>query len=33
MTEINWLKDVDIAFERANHEHRPVLIDFSAAPS
>jgi uncharacterized protein YyaL (SSP411 family) len=30
---VNWIKDVDTAFSKAKSEHRPVLIDFSAAPA
>ena len=30
---VNWIKDVDTAFNQAKSEHRPVLLDFSAAPA
>ena len=30
--DIAWLKDPDKALERARAEHKPVLLDFSAAP-
>jgi hypothetical protein len=30
---VNWVKDVDSAFSNAKSEHRPVLLDFSAAPA
>lgn len=30
---VQWSKDVDAAFERAKREHRPVMLDFSAAPA
>jgi len=30
---VNWIKDVDTAFAKAKAEHRPVLLDFSAAPA
>lgn len=30
---IDWIKDVDSAFNKAKSEHRPVLLDFSAAPA
>ena len=29
---IDWRKDVDAALEEAKREHRPVLLDFTAAP-
>ena len=31
-TGVAWQKDVDAALERAKREHKPVLLDFSAAP-
>ena len=31
--EISWLRDADVALERAKHEKRPILIDFTAAPA
>lgn len=30
---INWIKDADEALEKAKEQNRPLLIDFSAAPS
>lgn len=30
---VNWVQGVDAAFAKANSEHRPVLLDFSAAPA
>jgi len=30
--EIAWKKDVDAALAEARAAHRPVLLDFSAAP-
>jgi hypothetical protein len=30
--EINWLKDPDTALAQAKRDHKPVLLDFSAAP-
>ncbi len=30
---VNWIKAVDGAFDKAKTEHRPVLLDFSAAPA
>jgi hypothetical protein len=30
--EINWQRDIDAALEEANQAHRPLLLDFSAAP-
>ena len=30
---IEWRRDVDAAFELAQHEKQPLLLDFSAAPS
>ena len=30
---VQWIKDVDNAFSKAKSEHRPVLLDFSAAPA
>jgi thioredoxin-related protein len=29
---ITWGRDVDVALEQAKREHRPILIDFTAAP-
>jgi len=30
---VNWSRDVDQAFTNAKKQHRPVLLDFSAAPA
>ena len=30
---IEWKKDVDAAVAQAVHENRPLLLDFTAAPS
>jgi hypothetical protein len=30
---VNWLKDLDTALSQAKAEHRPALLDFSAAPA
>jgi hypothetical protein len=30
---VDWIKDVDAAFSQAKSDHRPVLLDFSAAPA
>lgn len=30
---VNWNKDIDDALNRAKTEHKPVLVDFSAAPA
>jgi hypothetical protein len=30
--EIHWLKDPDVALAQAKQDHKPVLLDFSAAP-
>ena len=32
MADIPWLKDVDAALKEAKAAHKPVLLDFSAAP-
>ena len=29
---IDWRKDVDAALDEAKREHRPLLLDFTAAP-
>jgi hypothetical protein len=29
---IDWRKDMDAAFEEGEQTHRPVLLDFTAAP-
>ncbi|HEX9105690.1 MAG TPA: thioredoxin family protein [Longimicrobiales bacterium] len=33
MSQIEWLRDVDRALERAKREGKPVLVDFTAAPA
>ena len=30
---VNWNKDIDAALNRAKTDHKPVLVDFSAAPA
>lgn len=30
---IAWQRDVDTALERARTAHRPILLDFTAAPA
>jgi thiol:disulfide interchange protein len=30
--QIDWSRDVDATLARAKQEHRPVLLDFTAAP-
>ena len=30
---VNWIRDADEALEKAKAENKPLLIDFSAAPS
>jgi hypothetical protein len=30
---VEWKKDIDAALGAAKSEHRPVLVDFSAAPA
>lgn len=30
---VNWVQGVDAALTKAKSEHRPVLLDFSAAPA
>ena len=30
---VNWIKDADEALKQANKQNKPLLIDFSAAPS
>jgi hypothetical protein len=32
MTQINWRHDVDAALADAKSQHKPVLVDFTAAP-
>ena len=32
-TSIEWERDIDVALERAKRENRPILVDFTAAPS
>ncbi len=33
MAEIQWQRDIDAALAQAKQEHKPVLIDFTAAPA
>ncbi len=33
MAQIRWQRDVDQALEEARREHKPVLVDFTAAPA
>jgi uncharacterized protein YyaL (SSP411 family) len=30
---VNWVQGADAAFNKAKTDHRPVLLDFSAAPA
>jgi len=30
---VNWIKDADAALAEAKEQNKPLLIDFSAAPS
>jgi uncharacterized protein YyaL (SSP411 family) len=30
---IDWQTDADAVLERAHREHKPVLVDFTAAPA
>ena len=30
--QIDWSRDVDATLDRAPQEHKPVLLDFTAAP-
>jgi hypothetical protein len=30
---IEWSRDIDSALESAKQQHRPVIIDFTAAPA
>ncbi len=30
---VQWIKDADEALAKAKSEHRPALLDFSAAPA
>jgi uncharacterized protein YyaL (SSP411 family) len=30
---VHWNKDIDAALDKAKAEHKPVLVDFSAAPA
>jgi hypothetical protein len=32
-SSIEWGRDIDAALEQAKREHRPILIDFTAAPN
>ncbi len=33
MPDIHWLKDIDAALQEAKAARKPVLVDFSAAPT
>ncbi len=33
MAEIRWQRDVDQALAEAKRQHKPVLVDFTAAPA
>ncbi len=33
MAQIEWRRDIDAALEQAKREGKPVLVDFTAAPS
>ncbi len=33
MAEIHWQRDVDQALAEAKQQHKPVLLDFTAAPA
>ena len=33
MTTIPWIRDADAALAKASSEGKPVLLDFSAAPT
>jgi endonuclease/exonuclease/phosphatase (EEP) superfamily protein YafD len=30
---VSWNKDIDSALSQAKSQHKPVLVDFSAAPA
>jgi hypothetical protein len=30
---VSWNKDIDAALSQAKTQHKPVLVDFSAAPA
>jgi hypothetical protein len=30
---VSWNKDIDTALSQAKTQHKPVLVDFSAAPA
>ena len=30
---MNWIKDIDTVLNKAKAEHKPILVDFSAAPA
>jgi len=30
---VSWNKDIDAALSQAKAQHKPVLVDFSAAPA
>jgi len=33
MMAVTWNKDIDTALNQAKSQHKPVLVDFSAAPA
>ncbi len=33
MAQIQWQRDIDAALEEGKREHRPILLDFTAAPA
>jgi len=30
---VHWIKDIDTGMNKAKEEHKPILVDFSAAPA
>ena len=30
---VHWIKDIDSGLNKAKTEHKPILVDFSAAPA
>jgi hypothetical protein len=30
---VHWIKDIDSGLSKAKAEHKPILVDFSAAPA
>jgi hypothetical protein len=30
---VSWIKDADAALSQAKSQHKPMLVDFSAAPA